>query len=582
MRQFLRVLLISSTGFLFTACSEPSAPQAEQPADNQQITPADPIAGSPLFTEQEAAAANEITGENLHAVVAEIADDRYQGRGPGSEGDEMARQYLIQQMTALGLQPGGDSGSWEQEFALVGINSAMPENWTFSTAAGEVNLAASEDYIATSGVQQATAQINDAEVVFVGYGIQAPEFQWDDFKDVDVTGKVLLMLNNDPDWDPELFAGNTRLYYGRWMYKYESAARQGAAGAIILHTTPSAAYPWQVVQTSNTGEQFELPAVGEARTQVNAWLTEEATREMLTLAGFELDDLLEQARSRDFQPLPLGITTSLTLNNTISQKTSANVIGLLPGSDPLLASEAVIYSAHHDHLGMAEPTGEVGEDLIYNGALDNASGVAQVLEIARAFSALEQAPRRSVAFNFVGAEEQGLLGSEFYARNPTFPQGKIAANLNIDGGSIWGRTRDISYIGYGKSSLDDVVEAVAYIFVRTVSADQFPDRGSFYRSDQFNFARIGVPAIFLRAGTDVIGKPAGWGVEQMNQFNEVDYHQPDDELTDEWVFDGMIEDARINFLTGLLIANDPQLPAWNQGDEFEAARLEALSNLNGN
>jgi Zn-dependent M28 family amino/carboxypeptidase len=530
MRQFFSVLLIGFTALLFTACSEPSAPAVESPADTQQNTPSDPIAASPLFNEQEAAAAAVITGENLRAVVAEIADDRYQGRGPGSEGDEMTRQFLIQQMTALGLQPGGDNGSWEQEFALIGINSAMPDSWTFSTAAGELNLARSEDFVAASGVQQATAQINEAEVVFVGYGIQAPEFQWDDFKDIDLTGKVLLMLNNDPDWDPDLFAGDTRLYYGRWIYKFESAARQGAAGAIILHTTPSAAYPWQVVQTSFTGEQFELPAVGEPRTQVNAWLTEEATREMLALTGIELDDLLEQARHRDFQPVPLGITTSLTLNNTISQKTSANVIGLLPGNDPLLSSEAVIYSAHHDHLGMAEPTGEEGEDLIYNGALDNASGVAQVLEIARAFSALEQPPRRSVVFNFVGAEEQGLLGSEYYARNPGFPAGKIAANLNIDGGSIWGRTRDISYIGYGKSSLDTVVEAVADIFGRTVSADQFPDRGSFYRSDQFNFARIGVPAIYLKAGTDVIGKPPGWGVEQINQFNEVDYHQPDDHL----------------------------------------------------
>ncbi len=571
-----------NSGFLLlsmltlAACSD-SAPPASEAVVAPSAPPA--AAATPSFAADELAAADSITGADLRAVVAEIADDRYQGRGPGSVGDILARQYLIEQMTAMGLVPGGEGGSWEQPFALVGVNAVQPPVWLFSGNDTSLQLTQHEDYIASSGVQAPTAEIRDAELVFVGYGIEAPEYQWDDFKDVDLTGKVLLMLNNDPDWDPSLFAGDTRLYYGRWSYKYESAARQGAAGAIIIHTDPSAGYPWQTVQTSWTGEQFELPDAGAPRIQVKGWVTEEAANRLVTLAGLQLPALLEQARQREFRPVPLGITTSLLLNTTVSSTTSANVIGVLPGSDPELADEAVIYTAHHDHLGMAEPTGVPDEDLIYNGALDNASGVAQVLRVAAAFKALPEAPRRTVVFNFVGAEEQGLLGSQYYADHPTIAPGKIAANINLDGGAIWGRMRDLTYIGYGKSSLDAVVEEVARFQQRTVTPDQFPDRGYFYRSDQFNFARIGVPALYLDGGTDIIGQPAGWGEEQINKFTNVDYHQPSDELTDSWNFDGMVRDAQANFLVGLRIANADAMPTWNAGDEFEAARLQSLQEV---
>lgn len=560
---------------LLGACSDPAAPGSESPAAPAATAPAVATA----FAADELAAADTITGEDLRAVVAEIADDRYQGRGPGSVGDILARQYLIAQMTALGLQPGGENGSWEQPFALVGVNAVQPPVWLFSGNDNSLQLLQHEDYIATSGVQAPTAEIRDAEVVFVGYGIEAPEYQWDDFKDVDLTGKVLLMLNNDPDWDPALFGGDTRLYYGRWNYKYESAARQGAAGAIIIHTAPSAGYPWQTVQTSWTGEQFELPDEGAPRIQVRGWVTEDAAAKLVALADQQLPALIEQAKQRDFRPVPLGVTTSLLLNTTVSSTTSANVIGVLPGSDATLSREAVIYTAHHDHLGMSEPTGVPGEDLIYNGALDNASGVAQVLRIAAAFTALPQPPRRTIAFNFVGAEEQGLLGSQYYAAHPTFAPGRIAANINLDGGAIWGRMRDLTFIGYGKSSLDAVVEDVARFQQRTVTPDQFPDRGYFYRSDQFNFARIGVPALYLDGGTDIIGQPQGWGEEQLNRFTNVDYHQTSDELTDSWNFDGMVQDAQANFFVGLRIANAPAMPVWNAGDEFEAARLQALQEV---
>ncbi len=349
-------------------------------------------------------------------------------------------------------------------------------------------------------------------MVFVGYGIQAPEFGWDDFKGQDLKGKVLLMLNNDPDWDPQLFGGDTRLYYGRWSYKYESAARQGAAGAIIIHTTPSAGYPFQVVQSSWSGEQVELPAADEPRIQVKGWLTEDASRELAKLAGQDLDQLVQAAKSKDFKPVSLGVTTSFDFKNKLNRSSTANVYGVLKGSDPKLSEEYVIYTAHHDHLGVGEPNAE--GDKIYNGAMDNASGVAQVLAIGKAFKAMPQPPKRSIMLLLVAAEEQGLLGSKYYAEHPTVPPGKIAANINIDGGNIFGRAKDIVYVGKGKSTIDDYVDAIAPMQGRVVTPDQFPDRGFFYRSDQFNFAKIGVPALYLDAGTDFIGKPAGWGKEQ--------------------------------------------------------------------
>ncbi|HLF11803.1 MAG TPA: M28 family peptidase, partial [Gammaproteobacteria bacterium] len=360
-------------------------------------------------------------------------------------------------------------------------------------------------------------------------------------------------------------------------YKYESAARHGAAGAIIIHTTPSAGYPWQVVQSSWSGEQFELPASDAPRIRVEAWITEDAARRLLGPAG-NLDGLLEQAKRRDFVPVPLGIRTSLTLRNTLTQTQSANVLGVLRGSDPNLADEFVIYSAHHDHLGIGEPNpaGEAG-DAIYNGARDNGSGVGMLLAIGKAYLSLAERPRRSVMLLFPAAEEQGLLGSEYYAAHPTVPPGRIAANVNYDSGNIWGPTRDITFIGLGKSSLDDIAVAVAEHQGRTLKSDEFPDRGSYYRSDQFNFAKIGVPAFYFNGGTDFIGRPEGWGVEQVNAYTERDYHQPSDELTPDWNFEGMVQDAQFGFLAGLAVANDTKLPMWNPGNEFEAARKTAIA-----
>jgi len=544
------------------------------------VEPETPVASSPAAIEAGGGnpvaeqASEEIQGDYMRTIVEEISDDRYEGRGPGSRGDEAARKYLAEKMSELGLEPGAAGGSWEQAFDLVGINAAQPPEWTFDGHGQSLTLKQWDQFIAGSGVQRERAEIADAELVFVGYGIQAPEYEWDDYKGADLKGKVLLMMNNDPDWDPELFAGETRLWYGRWDYKYLSAARQGAVGAIIIHTAPSAGYPFQVVQTSWTGVQFELPAGDEPRSQVAAWVTEDSARELVAMAGLDLDELRERADNRDFEPVPLGVTTSLAMDVEIERVQSANVLGLIEGSDPELKHEAVIYTAHHDHLGIGTPN-EDG-DVIYNGAMDNATGVAQVLAIAKAIKALPNAPRRSILVNLVGAEEQGLLGSEFYAANPTFAPGKIAANLNYDGGNIWGHTHDVTFVGLGKSSIDSIVNLIAEEQGRVVKPDQFADKGYFYRSDQFSFAKIGVPAMYLDTGTDFVDRPPEWGRQQLDHYTEVNYHQPTDEYDPSWSFDGMVDDALLGYWTGLAIANADELPSWNPGDEFEAARLQAL------
>jgi Zn-dependent M28 family amino/carboxypeptidase len=565
----------------------------EEPAEPASPVAVEAAGGNPAAE----LASRQITDEYMREIIVEISDDRSEGRGPGSRGDEMARAYLAQRMAELDLVPGAADGSWEQPFDLVGVNALQPEDWTFAGHGRSMTLKQWDQFIVGSGVQNRRAAIEDAELVFVGYGIQAPnrraaiedaelvfvgygiqapEYDWDDYKGVDLTGKVLLMMNNDPDWDPELFGGETRLWYGRWDYKYLSAARQGAVGAIIIHTSPSAGYPYQVVQTSWTGVQFELPAGDEPRSQMQAWVTEDTARTLVAMAGLDLDALREAAYNRDFQPVPLGLTTSLAMDVEITRVQSANILGLIEGSDPELRDEVVVYTAHHDHLGIGTPN-EDG-DTIYNGAMDNATGVAQVMAIAKAIKALPEAPRRSVLINLVGAEEQGLLGSEYYAANPTFAPGNIAANVNYDGGNIWGHTHDVTFVGLGKSTIDEIATLIAEEQGRVVKPDQFADKGYFYRSDQFSFAKIGVPAMYLKWGTEFVDRPPEWGREQQNHYTEVNYHQPTDEYDPSWNFDGMVNDALLGYWTGLAIANADEMPTWIPGDEFEAARLETLRN----
>lgn len=536
-------------------------------------------AGTPLITPAEKTAAKAIDANVLRAHVRFLAGDLLEGRGPGTRGDALAQAYIAAQFEAAGLKPAGDTGTFLQRFDLVGLEG-HPESLQFQTPQGRADLAFGEDFMAVAGVQSPEARLEASELVFVGYGIQAPEFAWDDFKGMDVRGKTLLVLNNDPEDDPRLFGGRARLWYGRWDYKYEQAARMGAAGAIILHTPQSAGYPWQVVRTSWSGEQFELPDGARPRLQVKAWTTEAATRRVLRLAGHDLDALRAAAQKRDFQPVPLGVAVSTRFANQVRRRPTANVLGLLPGSDPVLSQEVVLYSAHHDHLGM-KADAKPGEDAIYNGAVDNAAGVSAMLAVARAFQSLPTPPRRSILFASVAAEEQGLLGSQYLAEHPPVPPGRVAANVNIDGANIHGRTRDLTVIGLGKSNLDGLITALAKTQGRVVKADQLCDRGFFYRSDQFNFARQGIPAAYFGSGVDFVDRPEGWGRQRREAWEARHYHQPSDELREDWDWSGAVEDARLFFLLGAHVARAKEMPRWNRGDEFEAARLRAQEAVKG-
>jgi hypothetical protein len=540
------------------------------------ILPALPVLaqGVPLTTPSETAAAQSIDASVLRGHVRFLAHDLLEGRGPGTRGDALAQAYIASQFEVLGLKPAGVGESYLQPFELVGING-HPDTLSFTTASERTDLKFHDEFIAVSGVQEPESRLEGSELVFVGHGIVAPEYAWDDFKGMDLRGKTLLILNSDPADDPALFAGRTRLWYGRWDYKYEQAAKVGAAGAIILHTTPSAGYPWKVVQSSWTGEQFELPATSGPRMQVKGWTTEEATRRIVRMAGKELDALVAAAQRRDFQPVPLGVKVSTHFANHVRSRPTANVLGLLPGSDPRLAAEVVLYTAHHDHLGMKEGA-KPGEDAIYNGAVDNAAGVAALLAVVRAFKALPKPPRRSILFAAVAAEEQGLLGSQYLAAHPPVPPGRIAVNINMDGANVLGRTRDVTIIGLGKSNVDAIITALAKAQGRTVKADQLSDRGFFYRSDQFAFAKLGVPAAYFSSGMDFIGRPEGWGRQQRELWEARHYHQPSDELRPEWNLSGALDDVRLYFLVGAHVARVTEMPRWNKGDEFEAPRRESL------
>jgi Zn-dependent M28 family amino/carboxypeptidase len=518
------------------------------------------------------AAERLISAESIRAHVRFLASDLLEGRGPATRGDALTQTYIAAQLEALGMKPAGTDG-FLQPFDVISVEGHA-DTVRFSRGDRSLVLQHQADVIAVPGDDAPRTTLDGAELVFVGFGIQAPEFAWDDYKGQDLRGKVLLMLNNDPEGDPALFGGRARLFYGRWDYKYAIAARVGAAGAILLHTQHSAGYPWQVVQTSWTGPQFSLPS-SEQRVAVRGWVTEAACRRLMAIAGQDLDALQRAANQRDFHPVALSLRVSTDFTSHVAKARTANVLGLLPGSDPRLASELVVYSAHHDHLGV-RPGAKPGEDAIYNGAQDNASGVALLLSIARAYGALPKAPRRSILFAAVAAEEQGLLGSEYLTQHPPVPVGRLAVDINIDGANVFGRTRDVTVIGLGKTDLDPTLAALARAQGRVLKPDQLPDRGYFYRSDQLSFARVGVPAAYFESGLDYRGRPLGWGREKRETWEETRYHQPSDELTPDWDLSGAVEDARLQFALGYSVAQADRMPAWRKGDEFEGIRRQAL------
>jgi Zn-dependent M28 family amino/carboxypeptidase len=520
--------------------------------------------------------AEGVTEAKLHGHIQFLADDLLEGRGPASNGDKITQLYLETQFRQLGLQPLASLKGYRQPVPMLGLTSDSEKQWVFRKNGVEtISFKYFDDYISVAGKPVSDIEIQNAEIVFVGYGIQAPEYQWDDYKGKDLKGKILLMMNNDPEGDPELFAGSRRLYYGRWDYKYESAARQGAAGAIIIHTDHSAGYPFTVIQTSWTGEEFELRESDAPRMDMKAWMTESATRQLLDASGFKMNELLQRAEKRDFQPVPLGVTLSTKIRCNIRESLTSNIVALLPGQDPQLTNEYVIFMAHHDHIGIAATRDENG-DTIYNGAIDNASGTAALLTIADAIVSSGMKSRRSIVFAAVGAEEQGLLGSKYFAEHPPVPNGKQSAVINIDGINFLGPTRDVHVIGYGKSSLDKLVNAAAQRQGRVVVGDREPSKGYYYRSDQFSLAKVGVPGVYLHSGHEVIGKPEGWGKQQLDAWTKRDYHQRSDEYDPNWNLEGAVRDVQLLLEVGWEAANQDQMQAWNPGDEFESPRKAAL------
>jgi len=535
------------------------------------------------LTPAEAAAASRVTAAEISAHIRFLADDLLEGRFPGTRGSDLAIRYIAAELEAMGLEPGvpgrdGAPPSWVQEVPLVRHVASPPEAISFRRGAEVVTLPTGPGTAARVVVRSLGdtdhVRVKDAELVFVGYGIVAPEQGWDDYRGVDVRGKVVVLLNFNPP-----FAGEgVRVWYGRWDYKFLEAARHGAAGALLVHTTESASYPWQVVASSNRAVAFGLPPDGEPRLPFQGWIANEAADELFRLGGRSLaadEAAAKDPKAKGFRGAPLGVTMSLDMPVRLERIESGNVVGLLPGTDPELRREAVVFTAHHDHLGTRTPAVE-GQRNVYTGALDNASGCAAVLAIARAAAAAP--PRRSLLFVFPTAEEQGLLGSRWFARHPTVPAGRIAADVNVDGVNRWGRTSDVTALGLGKSDLDGVVVAVAAAQGRTVHGDPFPDRGSFYRSDNFELARVGVPGVVASGGPTYVGRPPGWGKERSDDYVAHNYHQPSDAYPPApaaWDLSGAVEDAQLDLVVALRVANAPSPPAWKKGDEFERARLEA-------
>lgn len=509
---------------------------------------------------------------SAHALAAQVrflAHDLLEGRGVGSRADDLTRLYLATQLEGLGLEPAFASG-FEQAVPIVGITSKTTTALTAHGKAGDRTFAGGSDFTARAGRPDAETAVVGAELVFVGYGITAPEQEWDDFKGADVRGKVLLVMNNDPADDPTLFAGKERLYYGRWSYKYEEGVRRGAAAVVVIHTNESAGYPFNVIQAKYEQEEFHLPFAKDTPTlALECWCAEDVARVMANLGGHDLDTLRTAAERRDFRPVDLGVTVDLATANSVREVVSGNVVAKLPGSDPDLATQAVIVTAHFDHLGIGPAR---KDDTIYNGAVDNASGTAAVLVLARACAALPQAPRRSIYFAAVTAEESGLLGSQWLARNPPCAIKDLVANFNIDGLNIWGATEDIEMVGYGKSTLTTLAEEVAQRRGRSVRPNQEPDKGLFYRSDHFSFAKVGVPSAYFKAGSAFLEKrDARRRIKAL--YTNTYYHQPSDEFEPaRWQLDGAVADTRLILECLLRAANDPKAPSWTPGDEFEKLR----------
>lgn len=532
-------------------------------------------------------ASASITAAELLRHIRALSADEYEGRAPGTRGEELTVEYITGEFKRLGLKPGNPDGTYVQKVPLAGLTAEATAS--FNVGGREISLKHKEDYVALSRRFVPEVKVENSEIIFVGYGIVAPEYGWDDYKGVDVRGKTILMLINDPPIpdprdpsrpDEKMFKGRAMTYYGRWVYKYEIAAEKGAAAAIIIHETGPAGYAWQVPSANAGRESFDIVAPNRNmnRAAVEAWLQLDKARELLTASGQDFDALKRAAMSRDFKPVPLKAQASFTIKNKLREVESHNLIARIEGSDPKLRDEYVIYSAHWDHLGRDE---SLAGDQIYNGAIDNASGIAWMLEIAKAYRKLKRPPKRTILFLAPTAEEKGLLGARYYATHPLYPLERTLADINMDIMNQWGRTRAIVSVGYGNTTLEDLLKEMAARQGRTVKPDPEPEKGYFYRSDHFELAKQGVPALtFLFPGTDYIGKPEGYGQQKREEYVSRDYHKVSDEIKPDWDLSGAVEDTQLLFEVGYRVAEGSTWPEWKPGTEFKAKR-EAMLKARG-
>jgi Zn-dependent M28 family amino/carboxypeptidase len=515
-----------------------------------------------------------ISAARIADSVEVLAGDDMQGREPGTPGETLATNYIADEFKRAGALPAGDGGYFQQ-VPLVSIEPSPSSTLSWSSGGPATAIPWADGFVGLSHRQQPDVNL-DAGVVFVGHGIVAPEFGWDDYKDADVAGKIVLLFTNEPPSDdPAFFGGRALTYYGRWSFKYEEALRQGAAGVLIVHTDETAGYPWSVVRNSWGGRNpYVKLAPGEPALGLAGWTTGEAGERILQQSpatrGMSLNQLLGLANGKDFRAIPLNVNIQARLAGTVEDFETRNVVAKIEGSDPALRDEAVVLTAHWDHLGAGEP--DAAGDAIFNGAVDNATGCALLLELARAFGSLNEKPARTIIFAAVGAEEGGLRGSAYYAQHPVIAAGKTAANLNFDGFLPLPVTASVSLAGYERTTLKPLVESVAAEFGYELDPDPNPEQGYYYRSDLFSLAKAGIPAFSVSLGNRVIGKPAGWGEEQETDYREHRYHQQSDNFDPSWDFSGLAKLTEFSFELGRRIANQPELPTWHAGDEFLPAR----------
>jgi Zn-dependent M28 family amino/carboxypeptidase len=512
-----------------------------------------------------------LRADAIRAHTKFLSSDLLEGRGPGTRGDELATNYIAAQFEALGLAPAGDNGTYFQKVSLLGLTTDADKS-SFSFA--KLGAMQFRDDIVGGNQSQLKDVTLDSEVVFVGHGVSAPEYQWDDYKGLDARGKTLVMLVDDPpatEKEPDLFRGRARTYYGRWTYKFEMGTTRGADAVILIHTDPSAGYGWQVVRNSWGGEQaYVKNPEGKHALAFAGWVTQKKAQELFKAAGLDLDQLTQAAHRRDFKPVSLGLKFQSNVKSTIRPFDTSNVVARIEGSDPKLKDEAVLYSAHHDHLGIGNPDDDDKTDRIYNGAIDNASGTATVLELARVWSTMNPRPKRSILFALVAAEEQGLLGSEYFGQHPAMPAGKIGLGINLDALNLFGEVTEVTMIGVDRTTFFPTAQSVTKAMNLTIVPDQAPEQGSYYRSDHFSLAKAGVPAFSIKQGLEVKDKPAGWGQAKSKEYREKHYHQPSDEMDPTWDFNGAVQVAKLALWLGYEAAQGASLPMWLQGEEFYA------------